>query len=104
MNALLKRLSLGKAFDQIWECSQEKIISTALLGMETMTLLESLWEGPILMVPSGRGPYHLFYPETTSSTQFFRTFGCSLLERGAGPSAGGQTNCGTSFLWNTSQQ
>lgn len=40
MTALLKSLRLGKAPDQSWECGQEKVISAAPLGMETMTRLE----------------------------------------------------------------
>lgn len=46
---------LGKAFDQIWERSQEQIISTALLGMETMTLVEKPLGGACPDCPLWRG-------------------------------------------------
>lgn len=86
MNALLKRLRLGKAFDRIWECSQEKNHFHSPAGNgDSDPIRQAFGRGPSLSVPSGRGPYHPFSPRTTSSTQFFRAFDCSVLREGVVP-------------------
>lgn len=64
MNALLKRLRLGKAFDRIWECSQEKNHFHSPAGNgDSDPIRQDFGRGPSLTVPSGRGPYHPFLPE-----------------------------------------
>ena len=64
MNALLKRLQLGKALHQIWECSQEKNHFPSPAGSGDNGLVrEALRRGPVLTFPFGRGPATPSLPE-----------------------------------------